>query len=158
MLTVLFWNLGDKPLGPLVANLAQRHAVDLLILAECPQSSPDLLAALNRQNNPPFQTPDPDSLCRALLVVPRFDPKNLTRRVESPRYTGRHLSLPGHPDLLFFAVHLPSKLYRSAESQGFALPALANEIRLQEETLGHDRTFLVGDLNMNPFEAGLVSA
>src|SRR5262249_17294931 len=31
-------------------------------------------------------------------------------------------------------------------------------IRDVEASVGHDRTFLVGDLNMNPFEPGLVSA
>jgi len=158
MLTVLFWNLAGKPLGDLVANLTHRHAVDLLILAECPLTSGDLLAVLNRQNNPPFQPPDPGSLCPALLVVPRFDPKHLTRSAESPRYTGRHLSLAGRSDLLLFAVHLPSKLYQSVASQASALPVLAARIRGLEQTLGHDRTILVGDLNMNPFEDGLVIA
>ena len=57
------------------------------------------LAALT-PNDPPFQPPDPDSLCPALLVIPRFDPARLTREVESPRYTGRRLHLPGRADLL----------------------------------------------------------
>jgi hypothetical protein len=158
MLTVLFWNLGGKPLGNLVANLTHRHAVDLLILAECPLTTGELLAVLNNQNNPPFQPPDPGSLCRALLVVPRFDPTHLTRRAESPRYTARQVSLPGRPELLLFAVHLPSKLYQSEASQAAGLQALAAQIRDLEHTMEHDRTILVGDLNMNPFEDGLVVA
>jgi hypothetical protein len=158
MLTVLFWNLGGKPLGGQIANLAQRHAVDLLILAECPHTSSDLLTLLNRENDPPFQPPDPDSLCKAVLIVPRFAPAYLRREIESTRQTGRHLLLPGSPDLLLFAVHLPSKLYQSGESQALALPLLAEKIRDLEQRVGHERTLLVGDLNMNPFEAGLVSA
>jgi hypothetical protein len=35
---------------------------------------------------------------------------------------------------------------------------LANSIRSVEQKIGHTRTILVGDLNMNPFEEGVVSA
>jgi hypothetical protein len=158
MLTVLFWNLGGKSLADRVASLAEQHAVDLLILAECPVSPTDLLGILNRQPGAPFHGPDAGSLSRSLLVIPRFDPAHLKRENESAHYPCRHLCLPGRPALLLCALHLPSKLYQSAESQAFALPGLAERIRSLEQSLGHERTVLVGDFNMNPFETGLVSA
>lgn len=35
---------------------------------------------------------------------------------------------------------------------------MANEIRKIEEKVGHSRTVLVGDLNMNPFQGGVIAA
>ena len=55
-------------------------------------------------------------------------------------------------------MHLPSKLYWSEDSQAFECLEIARTIREQEEKVGHQRTIIVGDLNMNPFEKGLVSA
>jgi len=35
---------------------------------------------------------------------------------------------------------------------------LADEIRREELGIGHERTVLMGDFNMNPFEIGMISA
>jgi hypothetical protein len=42
--------------------------------------------------------------------------------------------------------------------QAFAMPGLARAITEAERKVGHQRTLLVGDLNMNPFEPGIVAA
>lgn len=55
------------------------------------------------------------------------------------------------------AVHLPSKLFWSDESQSFECVELARRIIAEEDRAGHQRTVVVGDLNMNQFEQGLVS-
>ena len=55
-------------------------------------------------------------------------------------------------------VHLPSKLRWSDDSQSQYCPEVAAKIRLIEKERGHMRTLVVGDLNMNPFEPGLVSS
>src|SRR5262249_4806004 len=79
-------------------------------------------------------------------------------RAESPYYTGRALSLPGRESLLLFAVHFGSKRYRSDASQSLALPGFSRLIRNEEKRASHARTLVVGDLNMNPFETGVVGA
>ena len=61
-------------------------------------------------------------------------------------------------DVLLAVTHLPSKLYWSSESQSQSCTQLAREIRRCEAESGHTRTILVGDLNMNPFEFGMVSS
>jgi hypothetical protein len=55
-------------------------------------------------------------------------------------------------------THFPSKLHWSDESQAFECTELARRISEQEEAAGHNRTILVGDFNMNPFEFGMVAA
>jgi hypothetical protein len=51
---------------------------------------------------------------------------------------------------------LPSRLHFSDESMIFECANLAKMIEDQEEAWGHWRTILLGDLNVNPFEIGVV--
>src|SRR5262249_32918619 len=48
--------------------------------------------------------------------------------------------------------------YWSAEGQAFECAELSRRIAVEEDRIGHRRTVLVGDFNMNPFESGLVAA
>jgi endonuclease/exonuclease/phosphatase family metal-dependent hydrolase len=61
-------------------------------------------------------------------------------------------------DILLAVTHFPSKRYWDDISQTAQCVELANSIKLQEEEVGHSRTVLVGDFNMNPFEDGMVIA
>src|SRR4029077_188153 len=51
-----------------------------------------------------------------------------------------------------------SKLFRSSASQAHAVTGLRYLIEQAEQQVGHGRTVLVGDWNMNPFEEGMISA
>jgi len=176
MLTFLFWNLGGIPksvpdkvvrkretvLKGIVANLTRQHQVDVLMLAECPLSGQELVEELNLQNPKPeptgFRLPDPRSQCERVVIFPRFPMRFLKLRRESTKFTSRFVRLPGREELTLFVVHFASKRYRSDESQRLAVPGFSQEIRLLEQEAGHGRTLLVGDLNMNPYELGIVGA
>jgi endonuclease/exonuclease/phosphatase family metal-dependent hydrolase len=180
MLTFLFWNMGGK--GPkrtpeevagqnarearllgVLRNLAEGHGVDLVILAECPVEAGGVLEELNRGMKRPrsmwFRENDSDSLCERILIFPRFSSRFLLRRSEGPRYTGRLIKLPDpRPSLILFAVHFGSKLHKSEASQTLAAPVFSHTVRDLEKKSKHDRTLVVGDFNMNPFEDGIVGA
>ncbi len=158
MLTFLFWNLNNRPLGSLIAHLANEHDVDLLLLAECPIPVADLLAEVNQGQPRKFTGPDQRSLCERILILPRFSGRFLKRVVESGRHTFRHVRTPGNESILLGVVHLGSKLYLSPASQSQAVTSLRYVIARAEQEVGHTRTVLVGDWNMNPFEDGMVSA
>jgi hypothetical protein len=66
--------------------------------------------------------------------------------------------LPASEEVLIAAIHLPSKLYWSEDSLHEASCEISRAIRDEEQKAGHSRTILVGDLNMNPFEKGVVGA
>jgi hypothetical protein len=93
-----------------------------------------------------------------IRIFTRFSPGMLLPLHDGPRFTIRHLSIPGQASVIFAAVHFPSKLYSSDDSQAIECTALARAIAEVEAGAGHDRTVLVGDLNMNPFESGMVGA
>ena len=77
------------------------------------------------------------------------------RTYESERISIRTIELPDRDPVLLAAVHLPSKLHQSGDSQALECKELARQIELEEQKAGHRRTILVGDFNVNPFEAAM---
>ena len=90
--TFLFWNLNRKPLLNLVAELADRRRVDVVILAECADEPSSILKALNCSGDGGFRYPR--SLCERIRVFTRFSRQFLVPRSESERISIRRLSLP----------------------------------------------------------------
>jgi hypothetical protein len=66
--------------------------------------------------------------------------------------------LPGQQELLIVIAHLPSGLFFGPDSRSLECVELAHLVVEEERRAGHDRTLLVGDLNLNPFETGVVAA
>ena len=98
-------------------------------------------------------------LCKRVQIYTSFASENVEPLDEDNRYTTRRITLPGGFDILLVAVHLVSKLHSEPLTQAMNCCQLARTIqRLEEKTVGHNRTLLVGDLNMNPFEEGVVAA
>ena len=150
----LFWNINRRPLAGLVSDLAEAHQIDIIVLAECDTDPSTMLQALNRAPETDFHYPDA-SLCRWVTIFTRFPGEFVEPVWESERISIRKLTLPARKPVLLAAAHLPSKLHWTAESQAFECGELASQIVAEEQKAGHERTILVGDLNMNPFEAGI---
>jgi len=180
MLTFLFWNMGgegskktpdevakqttrESRLLEILRNLAETRNVDLVILAECPVDAGHVSTELNQGTTRPkdkqFREADSNSQCERILIFPRFSCRFLLNRSEGPRFTGRLLKLPDpRPSLILFAVHFGSKLHKSDASQTLAAPVFSQMVKNLEKKTKHDRTIIMGDFNMNPFEDGIVGA
>jgi exonuclease III len=154
----MFWNLQRKPLQDLVASVARNYDVDILILAECLIPSQLLLVALNESHSHLYDYASHLSQCDKIHIFTRFHRDLMPVQVESSRTTIRRLILPEAIDILVAATHFPSKRDWKESSQIAECSELANLIRKAEELVGHLKTILVGDLNMNPFEVGVVNA
>lgn len=59
-------------------------------------------------------------------------------------------------DVLLVIAHLRSKFSTSEAGQAALVPTYAHEIGRIEDKIGDKKTILVGDLNMAPFEPGVV--
>ncbi len=140
-----------------VAKLVQLHQVDVAILAESSFLPTELLTTLNPIGSSDYYYA-PGILNDRIQVFTKFSAEFISPVFESDKLTIRHLFLPGQESILLATIHFPSKLYWRDESQAFECVELANSISAAEREAGHSRTVLVGDLNMNPFEDGLVSA
>src|SRR5262249_46617094 len=60
------------------------------------------------------------------------------------------------PGVLLAAAHFISKSNASPSEQALLAVETAKEIAYVEDAVGHERALLVGDLNMNPFEDGVI--
>lgn len=156
MRTFLFWNLNGKRIEQLVANLAQLHDVDLVILTECAIPTAVMLDALNQDASPKFHLTEGE--CREIVIYTRFSSQFLQMAFETSRLTIRRMRLPDTDEILLAAVHHPSKLHWRDGSQNAECHGLSSSIRRIEDEEGHRRTVLVGDFNMNPFQEGVVAA
>lgn len=148
----LFWNLNRKPLAALIADLAEEHGIDLIILAECEIDPATMLRTLNRTST---RFHSITSGCQYITIYSGFPGQFVQTAYESKRVSIRKLELPARDPVLLVAVHLPSKLHRSGESQAREFQDLAGQIEMEEQKAGHRRTILVGDFNVNPFEASM---
>ena len=140
----------------MVAELAEDHRADVVILAESTIAHAGLLTALNRGRGSGFHLST--GVSKGVTILTRFSRDFLRPVFESDHISISRVRLPARSELLLAAVHLPSKLHWSSESQSFECVELARRIVEEEDRVGHQQTVLVGDLNMNPFEPGLVSS
>jgi len=152
----LFWNLNKQPLLPLLARLVQDRDVDILILAECEISVTELLEGINSQSRRLLTYPV--NYSNRLMFLTTLPTDNFRPVRDAAGIAIRRLLLPWGGDLLLTAVHLPSKLHQSDNDQIYVCTQLARYIAEAEAQYGHTRSVIIGDLNMNPFEVGVVGA
>lgn len=156
MVTFLFWNINKKPILNLIVQLVIEHKVDVLILAESKMSDYELLTTLNKGQKSIFF---PDiNVPKRLRVYTKYAPEFVKPISDSAYIAFRHFKLPLYEPILLGAVHLPSKAYNTESEQLLDCTLFASEINKAESRVGHNRTIIVGDFNMNPFEQGIVAA
>jgi endonuclease/exonuclease/phosphatase (EEP) superfamily protein YafD len=166
MISFLFWNLKghDGATWEARAPALRRHlarmltslGVDVLVLAESAFSPDGLLAALAELGAAGFCYPVSNS--RRIQIYTRFPTetvKDAFNDSSDGRLTVRRFTPSPDTDLLLAALHFQSKQYWTGEAQALQAVVLREDIVAVEESVGHQRTILVGDFNMNPFEPGV---
>ncbi len=156
MPTIAFWNIGGIESPGRVAALARNSDVDVLVLAECKLPIVGLLRALNAGEERLFFSDQGNSA--RLVIFTRFQTDASVLIRDSSYVAIRHYRMPIGDTFLLVAVHLPSKLRNKTEDQTLGSTRVAGFVRDAERNVGHARTVIIGDLNMNPFEAGVVGA
>jgi hypothetical protein len=157
MVAFLFWNVADRPALDLIATACNANRVDLLVLAECNRDTGAILHALNEGRS--------ESFFEEVLPVPRWvrlfsslPTRTVRRAFDGPRFSIVRLRPPLGLELLVVAAHLQSKLYNSPDEQYFGARDLRNRITEWEGHAGHANAIIIGDLNMNPFDRGMLAA
>jgi endonuclease/exonuclease/phosphatase family metal-dependent hydrolase len=156
-LTFVSWNTMRKPLYNEVAGLVCDLQAHLVILIESRANPIQMLTtlAIKAQHDFVF-APNRFQFDKAQVYY-RKGTCEMRVLNEHKRFSIREVSTPSQQFILA-VVHLPSKLHLDDRDQSDVCNDLADEIAFQEQQLGHKRTIIVGDFNMNPFEAGMVSA
>jgi hypothetical protein len=158
MFSFLFWNLAKQPLQTRVARLAATFQLDVVMLAECAVGPNEVIQALNSFGGQPYCFPFSEG--KKIRIFTKLPESSLVDKFNDPLggLTIRQLRPGKGPSLLLAVVHFPSKMDWHPEDQLGGAAALARDIIKVEGKRWPDRTVLVGDFNMNPFDAGVVSA
>ncbi len=160
MISFLFWNIHDnKKAFPFIGRLAVTYRIDVFFLAECPKEMDEIPAILNQKGRGAYRIAD-----RGITKV-----RGITRLPESdffPHFTNRKGDMtiwslaaddPGKVQMQVAVVHLLSKAGGATQAdQQAAATEISREIAAYEDDEGCQDTLLVGDLNMNPWEPGMV--
>jgi hypothetical protein len=157
MASFLFWNLNRQPLGDRIARAAAHYSADFVLLAECLMPPAQVLAELNARSDPPNFV-YPFSQGSRIQIYTRRPAKSVIDEFNSPRMTIRQVDLGPPPGILLAVVHFQSKGPWDRDDQTLESTALAADIARAEDQAGHQRTILVGDFNMNPFDPGVIGA
>jgi hypothetical protein len=159
MLSFLFWNLAkNERTAPYVARLAAAYAVDVFLFAECPDDTQPFLDGLNAAKRGLFWIPKIEKTkVRILSCLQVADVVPLFTNVGGDM-TICKLKASDPPFLLLAAAHLPAKIGGLTDADQHSHAQLvARDIADIENELGTRNTLLIGDLNMNPFDPGMVS-
>lgn len=156
MTTFLFWNLNKKPLATSVVELASGQNADVLLLAECSIEPSRLKTALNPKGSTDPYEILPSSVESKVLVIHRTRIKFLAYE-DRGRFAISRLQPSTGPDLSLVSVHLIDKKNNSDSKKRDECGKLSKVIRDWEHKTGHQRTIVVGDFNLNPFEEAMVS-
>jgi hypothetical protein len=139
-----------------LAELARERSVDVLILAEFGGTSVALLEQLNLEGHARFHLPVNHSPRLTFVVA---SPSNrFVSLHDSSSVAVRHFRPPIGEDILIVALHLPSKMYLTSDDQALLATRTTQLIDRFESRIGHTRTIVIGDFNMNPFEPGVVGS
>jgi hypothetical protein len=157
MLKFLFWNTNKKPLEILVAAIVFRRGVDIVLLAEC-QDPLKVLSELNRSYPSNYLYLPSLTGSRPVHLFSRLPGKCIESRGDYGGLSFLELNPLVGKTILLVTAHLSSKLWMEGLDQALECTNLIRKIQQFESILGHRRTVVVGDFNINPFEAGLTAA
>ena len=156
-LTCIFWNVNRADRTDLICRLALEKESDVIVLAESGSDRERLLQNLRENVGDSFQQPVA-TVDRVQLFARHheMDLREIYGDV-SGRVSIRLLKMAG-AEFLLAVVHLQSKMNLDGQDQLAEATTLADAIRREEKLRGHERTVVVGDFNMNPFDSGVVAA
>lgn len=156
MFRLLFWNTNRNNVEDIVRSIVRHCSIDIIILAESELDDSHLLEELSIDTEECYSMAP--GIVDRLRIYSRFDPKNIEPIHDSSYIAIRNIVNPSDPSFLLVAVHLPSKLYEEEYDQIAMCFGIVKAIERAEQAVGHTRTILVGDFNLDPFESGIVGA
>lgn len=157
MINFLLWNIAGNQLHRSIDQISKDHKIDIIILIESKLDPAILLTTLNRQNQHRYFY-SPNLTCQEeIQIFTKLSDQDLSSPfMEDARLTLRKLRLGQKEEILIGALHMKSKLYiNSPLDQLSHVQQLMGIIKDAEKRTGHTRTILLGDFNMDPFEANV---
>ena len=155
-LRLLFWNMGSTATPSAVAALAEEHEPDVIVLVESEHGMAVTVEELNARTR--FLYEMPFSVTDRFQFFARMPADRVQPLYDGPNMSIKHIQPVLGRSFLLAAVHLPSKLHMGTDEQAALCSRWVRHVRESEVKVGRPPTVVIGDLNMNPFEPGIVGA
>ena len=152
---ILFWNINKKDLTNEISEIANQHKIDIIILCEYNLDDSYTTAQIN-QGESIYKISNCFG-CTKIKIFTSLSLSKISIISESDRWTIRKIQHNLFRPFLLVAAHLPSKNYFSDNDQTLEAINFRDSIDKAKMESGIDRVVIIGDLNMNPFEDGLLS-
>jgi exonuclease III len=157
---IVFWNTNRKSYTDDILELAKDQDVDILVLADCTVSGNLLIDEFITQ----FPLRDYNlvgspSHKKFILIsrIPSAKVENFDQEFGGASWSINRFNFSVGLNFSLVTVHLPSKLYWDSISQSFEVINMMQYVRKYEEINGQ-KTIVMGDFNMNPYEPAMVAA
>lgn len=154
----LFWNIKkNNSIFDLICELVKENSIGILMLAEFPEGKQLDLESMLKSCNSSFKYIKSIKQNVKVEVFTTLQRKHLAYVEEGRRYSVlRYHSCGLNKNFNIILCHLISKVNNSEANQVFEAGIIASTINNVEERLSNNLSIVCGDLNMNPFEDGLV--
>jgi endonuclease/exonuclease/phosphatase family metal-dependent hydrolase len=152
----LFWNVAKRPQLELLRMLVIEHDIDVFALAEAGENVSAIAAEINRGALQLFY--QVESVASRVVIFSKLPEGSIKLVSDDEEIFVRRIVPPIGKEILLVAVHFPSKLHMTDNAQTMEAGRLIRSIEEAEARVGHNRTLVIGDLNMNPFEPGMVAS
>ncbi|MGH6668639.1 hypothetical protein R3O55_012750 [Bacteroides hominis] len=158
----LFWNINKKNnFFDVIRDVLYTEDIDILMIAEYPLDDPEeLLSIINR---PPstyqYEYLIPNATYDKVKIFTRFKSSLIEPKMDKPRLSAKQFLSPLlNQYITFVTCHLPSKVNMANDELSEYAEEVKEFIEDVEENVGHKRTIVCGDFNMNPFDNGIIKA
>ncbi len=158
-LNFLFWNTNRKSLIKEIANIAKHNSIDVILLAEHNLNDVELLVELNSENAD-YEIPNPIFKNNRIKIITKFsaDLVSPVADEKANRYTSFKIRVNNSEEILVFGIHLPDNRNNTRESINACAGEVARAIIDVEKEKKLNKTIVVGDFNLNPYDDGMVNA
>ena len=149
---MLFWNTHkNENINHVICELATENDISIVILAEYASKADDLLSLL--KNDFAINMQRYYSSCERITIMGSID--NVEARFDNDHAT---IQIVNGRDILC-CVHLNSKIYSDHEAQReILIEQIIHEIKMVEKDIDSENTIIVGDFNINPYDASCIDA
>lgn len=158
---LLFWNMHRKDLSEALAGILSHAKYTLVVLCEFGGQGGRLLSTVNRHGAVYSWCEGSDG---RMTVITSLQSNGVTRiRDEGlvdendARYSFWRLNCREKP-ITICGLHLPAAPHHSLKARNQLLSRLSRDIGAVEKAEGHERTVLLGDFNLNPYDDMVVSS
>jgi len=151
-----FWNTNRKNLDNVICDIVTEFSCDVISIAEYGGNIKELIVQLNKDKLTYYKVDDIAN--QRVMIITKYKTSQIEDLYDAGYFTIKRIPHDALGMHIIAFVHLPSKLHVDDLTRFTTAQRLKSEIERIEEEQKCDRTIVIGDFNMNPYEAGMSGA